>query len=85
VLADLETENLDFLHKFQVKATEKKGLREQLSEVEHLVRQLRQEITGVGVENQRIQITSEKEDALIEQKVSLEKKAVALVGTDMKE
>lgn len=85
VLGDLEKENINFTHKFQVKVNEKESLREQISEIENLVRLLRHEIDQTNIDTKRINITIEKEDELLNKKQAEEKRVVKLVCDDIKE
>lgn len=81
----MEKENVDFLHKFNVKAHEKDTLRKQITEVEHLIRLLKHEIESTNVDNRRVQIIAEKEDEIIAKKIQEEKRIVKLVADDIKD
>ena len=60
-------------------------MRVQISEIEHLIRQLKHEIEGTNVDNKKIQLIVEKEDELLNKKASEEKRVSKLVGDDIRD
>ena len=85
VLGDLERENHDFVHKFQTKAMEKSSLRNQISDIEHLIRQLKYEIESTNVDTKKVQIMAEKEDELLARKAVEDKRLVKLAADDLRD
>ena len=60
-------------------------MRVQISEIEHLIRQLKYEIESTTVDTKRIQLIVEKEDELLNKKGAEEKRVVKLVCDDIKD
>jgi len=60
-------------------------MRVQISEIEHLIRQLKHEIEGTNVDNKKIQLIVEKEDELLSKKASEEQRVSKLVGDDIRD
>ena len=56
VMADIGRENMDFQVKYAARVTEKDALRQQISDIEHLIRQLRLEIEQTTTDTQRVHL-----------------------------
>ncbi len=85
VLADIGRENLDFQVKYAARVSEKDALRQQISDIEHLIRQLRLEIEQTTTDTQRVHLIQEREDELRGRKQAEEKRICKVVNEDIRE
>ena len=84
-MADIARENMDFQVKYAARVTEKDALRQQISDIEHLIRQLRLEIEQTTTDTQRVHLIQEKEDELRARKEGEEKRISKIVNDDIRE
>lgn len=84
-LAEVDRENAEFKVKYQAKVAQKDTLRQQICEVEHILRLLRLEIEQTQMDTKRVQVVAEKEDDLATKKQMEEKRIVKLVNDDVKD
>ena len=84
-MAEIDRENTEFSVKYQAKVAEKDTLRQQICEVEHILRLLRLEIEQTQMDTKRVQIVAEKEDDLAAKKQLEEKRIIKLVNEDVKD
>lgn len=85
VMADIARENADFQGKYAARVREKDALRQQIGDIEHLIRQLRLEIEQVTTDTQRVHTLQERELELKGRKQVEEKRVGKIVNEDIRE
>jgi hypothetical protein len=85
ILSDISRENMDFQTKYAGKIHEKDSLRQQISDIEHLIRQLRLEIEQTTTDTQRTHLLQEREMEIRARKAAEERRIAKLVGEDVRE
>jgi hypothetical protein len=85
ILGDISREHMDFKTKYSAKIHEKDSLRQQISDIEHLIRQLRLEIEQTTTDTQRTHLLREREQDIKERKTNEERRIAKIVTEDVKE
>ena len=85
VLAMVDTQNYDFNARYQAKVNEKDTLRQQISEIEHLIRLVRLEIETTQVDTEKTILFAEKETELLNSRQNQERRAVKLIQDDQRD
>ena len=81
----VDTQNYDFNARYQAKVNEKDTLRQQISEIEHLIRLVRLEIEATQVDTEKTILFAEKETELLNSRQNQERRAVKLIQDDQRD
>ena len=85
VMGEIALENTDFQGKYAARVAQKDSLRQQIADIEHLIRQLRLEIETTTTDTQRVHVIKEKEEELRATKANEERRIAKVVTDDIRE
>lgn len=84
-LSEVDREAQDFNWRYQAKVSEKDSLRQQISEIEHLIRLVKIEIEGTQVDTEKTILIAEKETELVNNRQNQERRAIKIIQDDQRE